>query len=241
MKIALQLYTVRDHCKTGPELLQTLREVKKLGYDGVEFAGFADLPAAEVRGVLEETGLAAVATHESLDRLENGLEELISYCKALGCANIVCAYAPTGSREELDHLKAVLANASRRAEESGMKVLYHNHTQEFEPLDGKRPLDEIKTAALLELDTYWVFDSKVDVSAYLRENTARIGLIHLKDGSLESVPCAIGEGKNDIAGILVTAKQLGYEWVIVENDDPVPDGLSDAGRSVENLRKKYLI
>lgn len=241
MKIALQLYTVRDHCKTGPELLETLRQVKKLGYDGVEFAGFAGLPAQDVRRVLEETGLTVVATHESLDRLENGLEELVSYCKELGCANIVCAYAPTGSREELDRLKTVLANASRHAGESGMKVLYHNHTQEFRPLNGKRPLDEIKEVSLLELDTYWAFDSKVDVSAYLRENTARIGLIHLKDGSLESVPCAIGEGKNDIAGILGTAKQLGYEWVIVENDNPVPDGLSDAGRSVKNLRNQYLI
>lgn len=241
MKIALQLYTVRDRCETGPDLLDTLREVKKLGYDGVEFAGYAGLNAQEIKSVLTETGLEPVATHESLDRLENSLEEVLSFAKAVGCKNIVCAYASTESREDLGHLKKVLSAASERAEKSGMTVLYHNHTGEFRPLDGTRPLDEIKKYCMLELDTYWAFDSKVDVCVYLRENKGRIGLIHLKDGSLDSVPCAVGEGKNDIAGIVDTAKKLGYDWLIVENDKPVPDGLSDAGRSIRNLKTKYSV
>ena len=241
MKIALQMYTVRDQCKTGPDLLHTLKEVKKLGYDGVEFAGYAGLAAREIREALAETGLEALATHESVDRLKDSLEDVLSYSKAVGCKNVVCAYAPVGSREDLEHLKKVLTAAAARAEKSGISVLYHNHTHEFKDLDGVRPIDEIKKFSLLELDTYWAFDSKVDVCAYLKENAGRIGLIHLKDGSLDSVPCAIGEGKNDIAGIVDTAKKLGYGWLIVENDNPVPDGLSDAARSIGNLHTKYSV
>lgn len=236
MKIALQMYTVRDLCKTGADLLHALRRVRELGYDGVEFAGYAGLGAREIKSVLAETGLEAVAAHESADRLENSLDEVLSYSKDIGCSKVVCAYAPTGSREDLERLKKILTTASARAAESGITVLYHNHTHEFRPLDGVRPIDEIRRFCPLELDTYWAFDSKVDVCAYLKENAGRIGLIHLKDGGLDSVPCAIGEGRNDIAGIVDTAGKLGYGWLIVENDRPVPDGFSDAARSIAYLR-----
>lgn len=241
MKIALQMYTVRDRCQTGPDLLHTLREVKKLGYDGVEFAGYAGLSAEAIRTVLEETGLEAVAVHESLVRMENQLADILSYCQTLTCKNIVCAYAPTENAQDIEHLKSVLTSSAEQARKYGMKVLYHNHSGEFRPLDGTRPLDRIKAFSLLELDTYWAFDGKADPVEYLRENADRIGLIHLKDGSLTSVPCAIGEGKNNIAGIVKASEQLGYEWLIVENDDPVPDGLSDAGRSRMNLHTKYSV
>lgn len=239
MKIALQMYTVRDLCKTGADLLRALRQVGKLGYDGVEFAGYAGLGAQEIKDVLAETGLEAVAAHESVDRLESSLDEVLSYSKDIGCDKVVCAYAPIGSREDLRRLKKSLTAASARAAELGITVLYHNHTHEFRPLDGVRPIDEIKRFCPLELDTYWAFASKVDVCAYLKENAGRIGLIHLKDGGLDSVPCAVGEGKNDIAGIVGTAAKLGYEWLIVENDRPVPDGFSDAARSIAYLRSHY--
>ena len=241
MKIALQMYTVRDLLKNGEDLLHALRQVRKLGYDGVEFAGYAGLGAREIKSMLAETGLEAVATHESVDRLENSLDEVLSYSKDIGCSKVVCAYAPIGSREDLDRLKRTLTFASARAAKLGITVLYHNHTHEFRPLNGGRPIDEIKRFCPLELDTYWAFDSKVDVCAYLKENAGQIGLIHLKDGSLDSVPCAIGEGENDIAGIVATAARLGYGWLIVENDQPVPDGFSDAARSVAYLRSHYSV
>ena len=29
------------------------------------------------------------------------------------------------------------------------------------------------------------------------------------------------------------------DWVIVENDDPVPDGISDVTRSIQYLKKNF--
>ena len=52
-------------------------------------------------------------------------------------------------------------------------------------------------------------------------------------------PCAIGEGKNDILGILRASAEIGVEWVVVENDDPTPDGLSDVQRSIEWIHHNY--
>ena len=32
---------------------------------------------------------------------------------------------------------------------------------------------------------------------------------------------------------------MGAEWVIVENDNPVPDGFSDVARSMDTLKTKF--
>lgn len=241
MKLALQLYTIRDCCETGSQLMDALKEVKKLGYDGVEFAGYAGLTAPEVKKALADTGLTVVATHESVERLESDLEEIVSFCIGIGCTNIVCAYSPAETAADLVKLKQVLTAAQNCARPHGINVLYHNHSHEFLTVEGTRPIDEIQRYCLLELDTYWVFNSKVDVPVFMTEHKDRIGLLHLKDGSLNGEPCAIGEGKNDIQAIIDAAKSIDAGWLIVEDDNPTPDGLSDAGRSINNLKSNYTL
>lgn len=241
MKIALQLYTVRDACETREDFLQALKEIKKQGYDGVEFAGYHDMTAQELKAVLKEIGLTAVASHESWDRLENNLDEILEYNHELGNKNIVCAYSPADNEENLQKLQKILQSAAKAARKFGMNVFYHNHSHEFVPVNGKIPLDGIKESCILELDTYWVFNAKINVKSYMKANAPRIGLVHLKDGGLNADPCAIGEGKNDIQGIIDATKELGLEWLIVENDNPQPDGLSDTARSIHNLKTKYKI
>ena len=47
---------------------------------------------------------------------------------------------------------------------------------------------------------------------------------------------ALGEGNCDIPEVIRAAKDIGIEWLIVENDDPVPNGLDDVGRSIKYLK-----
>lgn len=97
-------------------------------------------------------------------------------------------------------------------------------------------MDEIKKVCSLELDCYWVFFAGRNAPEYLRENGDAVGLIHIKDGGTASPsPCALGEGKNDIAGICAAAEEIGEQWVIVENDNPTPNGFEDAERSLKWL------
>lgn len=244
MKIAIQMYTLREHCKTAEDLLATLQEVKKMGYDGVEFAGYAGVDAAKLKSTLHELGLTVVACHEGMNRLEKDIDEIVEFNHQIGNKNIVCAGGPTVSKTDMEHLRQVLETASQKAAKYNMHVLYHNHSHEFVPLadmENKLPLTIIKEYCPLELDTYWVFNSRVDVYGYMKENADKIGLVHLKDGNMEGVPCAIGEGSNHIQSILDAAKEIGAEWIIVENDDPTPDGISDANRSMVNLKTKYTL
>ena len=62
--IALQLYSVRDDMAADFE--GTLKKVKELGYDGVEFAGLYGKTAAEVKALCEEIGLTPISAHVPL-------------------------------------------------------------------------------------------------------------------------------------------------------------------------------
>lgn len=235
MRFAVQMYSLRDQCKTPEELLATLEKVRELGYEGVEFAGYQSLDAAVLREKCASLGLAVVGTHNNPVELFERLDETIAFNQALGCENIVLAWAATETEEEVTELVGRLSAASEQAAKAGVRLLYHNHSHEFKAVGGAYPLNRIKTSCLLELDTYWSFHAGIDTPCYLRENRGRIGLIHLKDGK-GGRPCAIGEGENDIPAILRAAREIGAEWIVVENDDPVPDGLSDVARSLYYLK-----
>ena len=61
MKIGVQVYSVRDAAEK--DFIGTMREIKKMGYDGVELAGTYGLSAEEVRRDLAEVGLTAISAH----------------------------------------------------------------------------------------------------------------------------------------------------------------------------------
>lgn len=76
--IALQLYSVRDLLEK--DLEGGLKQVKELGYDGVELAGLYDHTAAEVKEILDRVGIQAVSAHvpftDMLEDPEGGIERL---------------------------------------------------------------------------------------------------------------------------------------------------------------------
>ena len=51
MKIGLQLYSVRDCIHSGEDFRKVLKEVKGMGYEGVEFAGYAGLTPEEIKAL----------------------------------------------------------------------------------------------------------------------------------------------------------------------------------------------
>ncbi|MDF2543305.1 MAG: Xylose isomerase domain protein barrel [Herbinix sp.] len=237
MKIGLQLYTVRDSYSGQHEFKEVLRKVKQLGYDGVEFAGYVGFAADELKEFLDEIGLGAISSHKGLHELEYNLTEELEYVTKLGCKYLVCAYAQTTNQEDMERVTRIMSNAYTKGKEYGIEVLYHNHSNEFLPLsDGTLPINMISDVCKLELDTFWAFNAQVEPCSYLRKNADKISLVHLKDGSFEGNPCAIGEGYNNIKGIVAMTEKLGKEWLIVENDHPTPDGLSDVGRSIAFLK-----
>lgn len=238
MKKAIQLYGLRDHIKTGEDMLRILGEVKALGFDGVEFAGYFGLSAETLRARLDELGLKAVGTHIGLDNYTpEKIEETIRFHKVLGCENIGMGGAPTRPARTLAKTCAILKKAGKRAQEEGMRIYFHNHSSEFKPLRNKVvPIEALKEVCYLQVDTYWSFHAGVDNYKFLTDNAERIVSVHLKDG-IKGKPKALGEGECDLLAVIKGAKAIGLEWVVLENDDPVPTGLEDAARSMVFMNK----
>lgn len=238
MKIAVQVYSVREHISDPESLLKALEEIKKIGYDGVEFAGYFGADAASIKAKLDEVGLVAVGGHIGLDDFKGDkLVETIEFQNALGVKTIGVGGAPHGTMEEAENTGKVLGDAQAYAmEKYGIKTYYHNHCEEFKPLEnGLLPIDVIGGLCPLEIDTYWSFHAGVDNYKFITENKDKIVHIHLKDG-IDGKPMALGEGNNDIPAVIRAAKDIGMEWVIVENDDPVPTGFEDIARSLKYLK-----
>lgn len=236
MKFAIQMYTLRHHINSPEDMLQILGNVKEMGFDGVEFAGFAGVPAEKLRARLDELGLKCVGAHMGLDDFtEENLPKTLETAKILGTACIGIGGADTGTEDSLSHVLDVMGRAHEIAAKEGVHVYFHNHTSEFQPpMFATKPgtiFDRLKAVCDMQVDTYWSFAAGQDNAKLLAENRDRIVLLHIKDG-VGHETMALGEGENDLATVVKAAKDNGFDWLILENDDPKPTGLEDAARSM---------
>jgi sugar phosphate isomerase/epimerase len=237
MKLAVQLYTLRNDYSTPEEFLDILTKVKELGFEGVEFAGYAGLEPEVIKAKLDELGLEAVGCHMSIDNYrKDKLADSIKLGKALGLKYMGVGGAPHTTKEDIKDLVDVFSYANKVGEKEGMKFYYHNHTEEFEmSFDGKLCMDCIAEGAYLEIDTYWSYCGGGDNYSYIKNHADKIVLLHIKDG-IDRHPKALGEGDCDIPAVFKAAKETGIEWLILENDEPVPNGVDDIKRSMEYFK-----
>lgn len=240
MKYAVQLYSLRHHMENGENFFDILKKVKDIGFDGVEFAGYHGYTAEEIKAKLDEYGLVAAGTHMGLkDLTAENLPATIKFCSTLGMNKIGIGGAPHKTLEEVTATSAVLKYAYDEAKKQGITIYYHNHCEEFHPLeDGRYPIDILKAACALQIDTYWSFYAGVDNYKFITENKDYITALHIKDG-IDGTPKALGEGNNDLLAVSKAARDIGMEWVVLENDDPEPDGISDITRSMKYLKENF--
>lgn len=184
--LALQVYSVRDDMEA--DFFGTLKKVKAMGYDGVEFAGLYGHTPKEVRGWCEELSLVPISAHVPFaDMVEN--PGLLADYAAIGCKYVAIPYLTPEYRPGAEKFDEVIAGArmlGEKAKALGMQLLYHNHDFEFVKLDGKYALDvlyDTVPADLLatELDTCWVRVGGEDPAAYVRKYSGRAPVVHLKD------------------------------------------------------------
>lgn len=241
LPLALQLFSVRE--EMAADYKKTLERVAELGFTGVEFAGFFDIPAEELKAQLDACGLKAAGSHTAYDLLLNDLDGVIAYNKAIGNGNITCPGARWENKEQADELIGNFKKIASKLAENGLAFGYHNHAHEFFKIGDQYALEYLYTQMarenfVPEIDTYWVFNAGLDPVAFVRAYANQAKLIHLKDGT-KSKALPLGEGDVDIQAILDVSAQIGAQWVIVEDETQEPKGFASVEIGMRNLRERF--
>ena len=224
--IGVQLYTLRSLMEDDFE--GTLRAVADIGYDEVEFAGYYDRSPEEVRGLLDELGLAAPSTHVPLNALQDDLDRVIQTAQTIGHEYVVCPWLPEAERGSIAGYRAIAQrfnDVGREMQAANLQLGYHNHAFEFEMIDGQRPYDVLLDATdpayvTMELDLYWIVEAGHDPLAYFERYPRRFALSHVKDRTEDGAMVAVGAGALDFANIFAHSDQAGLQKYVVEHDNP---------------------
>jgi sugar phosphate isomerase/epimerase len=221
-RIALMLYSVRR--AAADDFETTLRDVAALGYEGVELYDLHGHEPAAVAGWLQELGLAVCGRHAGLETIETRLPELAAEAQLLGWRRLVIAWIDPA---QLDTATlARIATAASAVAAQGLELGYHNHDAEVE----QNFLERLPETVFLELDAGWAWYAGADPVTFF----GRGPQLHIKDFSArgERSYCPVGDGAVGYERIVPAAARAGFEWLIVEQDEPVGSELEDARRSL---------
>lgn len=192
-KIGLQLYGVRDALKEDFE--GTLKAVKEMGYDYVEYAGGDyDRTWQEIRDLLDKYDLKCVSVHQTLDNFLDDPEGALEQVRTLGakyCA--ICHYALANYIERWEESIEKIKRWGKGMADNGIRPMYHNHAFEFELIDGEHILDKIFTEVPQEhlkpeYDVAWIHYGGVNPAEYIEQYNGKLDVVHLKDFTCHNLP-----------------------------------------------------
>ncbi len=247
--IGIQLYTLRQ--ETAQDFRGTLHRVAELGYEGVEFAGYGDIPAAEMKALLDTLGLKAIGGHVSIEAFERDMQSEIDYLRTIGASYAIVPYIGEQHRTSADAWKATIQRIKQIGEavtKQGLMFAYHNHAFEFETrLQQDIVFDAIfkeVSTAKVEMDIGWVRYADHDPIAYIAQYAGRLPLLHLKDfrsGEGDLIDTVeLGRGELKLPEILQAASDARTEWIIVEQDHCANPPLESVETSIKWLQQHYL-
>jgi sugar phosphate isomerase/epimerase len=247
--VGVQLYTVRRILPKNP--LETLRAIEQIGYREVECT--ADR-LDDIWPSLKETKLKAVSVHLNAPLFMHQPEKLpaaLEDAQKHGFEYVVCPWVDPRDRggvEMIRKLGQTLNSAGELASKAGMRLCYHNHAFEYQPIADGRLLDVLMKSTdpqlvSLELDVMWAHVAGVDPVSILKQYGDRIPLVHLKNVAPgveprfnENIPRTafhdLSDGAVDIPAVLRAAKQAGVKHYFVEQDET-------PGDPIESLRKSF--
>ncbi|MDD3588482.1 MAG: hypothetical protein PHQ75_14975, partial [Thermoguttaceae bacterium] len=143
LPIALQVYSVRDFA--AKDLAGTLKKIAAMGYEGVEFAGYYNIPAADIRKMLDDCSLKCIGAHLGVkDLLADQFDKTVEFQKTLGNRTMVIAggLAQAYATDAGNRMAAYLFDGfSLKAEKVGMRVGFHAHGGDFAMINGKTAWD----------------------------------------------------------------------------------------------------
>ena len=271
-KVALQLYSIRQYIAgkkgcPGVGLAKALADIAKIGYRGVEFAGYYGNDAKALSKMLADNGLKACGTH--IGRGEFGPDRVKATCEFnLGFGNnlLICPGGGNfpGKKENLDDFMKRLVDFYNRAAEDagrlGCRVGLHNHTREFElkMKDGTTYWDyffaNTDPRVCMEQDVGWTTCAGHDPKDQCAKYPHRSPTLHAKENGMgrgvKTFDAILGKPGCDKDGnpcatpvdwdaLIPVTERDGVEWYVVECEKHCDD-LSAVTPSCAFLKSKGL-
>ena len=232
MKIGVQLYTLRDYCKSTADFAETLKKVADMGYTSVQVSGTCEYEGDWLAEQLKATGLTCGLTHYNPDEMLADPEAVVLKHKKFGCKYIGLGAMPNigieNTKAAWEQFAADYIPVARKFKENDCYFMYHNHHYEFFDVGGENAWDYLKKAFAPDemgftVDVHWVLAGGHDPIVELNDLKGRVPCVHFKDytatlsGERRFAP--IGDGILDFSKIAKTCVDLGTEYAYVEQDD----------------------
>lgn len=251
--VGLELYSVRDQLKRDAE--GTVRAVAKMGYQCVEFYApyfdWSESQTKQMRKVLDDVGMKCYSTHNSAAYFsQENLGRARDKNLLLGSRYMVMASSePKTTLVEWGKLAEVLNSAAEQLKPAGMQPGYHNHTVEFTPIEGRRPMEVLaektQPSVMLQLDVGTCIAAGSDPVAWIRAHPGRIRSIHCKDwapGTDKGYQVLFGEGVADWKGIFAAGENGGgVEYYLVEQEGSRFPELETAQKCLETFESTHRV
>jgi hypothetical protein len=222
--IGTQLWCVRKQLAT--EIPGTLKALGAIGFDAVELENAFGKSGDEWRKHLDAAKLKACGFHHRLDELQGDeLAATVAFNQAIGNRNLIIRSLPAEVYKSGDLLKKTadaVNDIATRVTTHKMRVGYHNHTTDFNRIDGEYWwnvfADRTTKDVILQLDTGNASEMEgVRVVDLIRRNPGRTVSMHVKPFSKKNPDAYLGADELDWPAIMTASESAGgIEWYIIE-------------------------
>jgi sugar phosphate isomerase/epimerase len=222
--IGTQLWCVRK--QLASDIPGTLQAVAGAGFDAVELENAFGKGGAEWRKHLDAAKLKPCGFHHRLDELQGDkLPATIEFNQAIGNRNLIIRSLSAETYKSADLLKKTadaVNEIAAKVKTHNMRVGYHNHTTDFNRLDGEYWwnifADRTSKDVILQLDTGNASEmAGVKVVDLIRRNPGRTISMHVKPHSEKNPNAYIGGDELDWPAIMTASETVGgIEWYIIE-------------------------
>jgi len=243
--IGTQLWCVRT--QLANDIPGTLKALGALGYQAVELENAFGRSGAEWRTYLDAAHLKACGFHHTLSELQGDkLAASVEFNQAIGNRNLIIRSLAPAVYTSADLLKKTADEVNAVAERlkpHKMRVGYHNHTTDFNRIDGEywwnRFADQTSKDVILQFDTGNASEMEgVTPQSLITRNAGRTISMHVKPFSKKDPNAYLGADELDWPAIMTAAETVGgIEWYIIEYEKEGVPPLESLKANLELFKK----
>lgn len=235
MSLGFQVWTIKD--QLIKDFTGTLKMMAGLGYESVEMcsppgyesSGFGPLmkiKPAEMKKIINDSGLMFESTHYGMGELRDNLDERIAFAAGSGQKQMILSsfWLPKGATMS-DWMKAAdeLNEIGAKTKKAGIQMGFHNHHMEFEKIDGVLIYDELLKRFDPEMVKMQFQVAVINIgykaADYFNKYPGRFISAHLADWSfLENKNVPLGKGIVDWKEFFAASRKGGVKNIFVEMD-----------------------